>query len=185
MIIVLLITSCSWTLVESRNKALVWFLNESYDDRMVAVLKDSVDVPILYCSSLKICFNKWQFVQVQKMSKIILYINIKLKKNSICTSSLKRLKTIFLYQIRKYSLNNRHTSIIFLLCWFSRDSVIIAGDHHQRQPGQLRQRLCRDYEDRAIRSSIISQRVRQLCVFLCARRDSGGSYYYKQAKCAI
>ena len=25
-----------------------------YDDKMVAVLKDSVDVPILYCSSLMI-----------------------------------------------------------------------------------------------------------------------------------
>ena len=30
----------------------------SYDDRMVAVLKDSVDVPILYCSSLMIHTDK-------------------------------------------------------------------------------------------------------------------------------
>jgi len=29
-----------------------------YDDKMVAVLKDSVDVPNLYCSSLKIHTDK-------------------------------------------------------------------------------------------------------------------------------
>ena len=28
--------------------------DDLYDDKMVAVLKDSVDVPILYCSSLMI-----------------------------------------------------------------------------------------------------------------------------------
>jgi len=76
-----LLPSCSWTLVESRNKALVWFLNESYDDRMVAVLKDSVDVPILY--------------KYKKCQKLFFILTLNFKKNYVVHHPFKGLKQVF------------------------------------------------------------------------------------------